>query len=142
MERTSSLFAYGTLMCPEIMAEVCGCRVAGRPATLRGYRRLAVRDEEYPGLVEEEGAELEGVLYRWLPQSVWPRLDRFEGEEYQRKVVEVEPFEGRPASAFVYVTSPLFRHRLSDEPWDFDHFMKEGRGRFLSDYPGLDDLGW
>ena len=57
-----NLFAYGTLMCEDIMQDVAGCRLSCVPAELRGYSRRRVRGEHYPALVEgrpAEGASLE-----------------------------------------------------------------------------------
>jgi len=54
------LFTYGALMLPDIMAKVAGCRPAAAPATLAGYRRTLVRDEDYPGIAEDERDEVAG----------------------------------------------------------------------------------
>jgi gamma-glutamylcyclotransferase (GGCT)/AIG2-like uncharacterized protein YtfP len=85
-----NLFAYGTLMCDDIMIEVSGCRLSHMPGTLRGYSRRSVRGEHYPALVPREEGRVEGVVYRNVPDSAWDRLDRFEGEMYTRQLLQIQ----------------------------------------------------
>lgn len=61
------LFAYGTLMCDDIIAEISGSLLSHVSATLRGYRRMCVKGEHYPALVPEAGGSVEGVLYLNVP---------------------------------------------------------------------------
>lgn len=49
------LFAYGTLMCDDIMQAVAACRPARMPGTLRGFSRRRVKGEVYPGLLQNQG---------------------------------------------------------------------------------------
>lgn len=42
MMTEDSSFAYGTLMCEDIMREVSGIRPSHVPGTLKGYRRRSV----------------------------------------------------------------------------------------------------
>ncbi len=131
-------FAYGSLMCPDILARVIGRAVPGEAARLDGYRRLAVAGEEYPGLVEAAGHSVTGVLYRDLDAAAWRRLDEFEGEEYERVRVDLL-LAGRDASsAWVYLFRPEYRHRLIDRDWDFEAFRREGKARFSTRYVGFD----
>ena len=45
------LFAYGTLMCEDIMQEVSGCLPEHRRGFLKGYVRRRVKGQAYPGLL-------------------------------------------------------------------------------------------
>ena len=45
-----NLFAYGTLMVPEVLRAVTGREFTWREAVLRGYVRLTVRGQSYPGV--------------------------------------------------------------------------------------------
>jgi len=50
-----NLFAYGTLMAADIMAEVTGLSgLDAEPAVLPDYHRLAVRGEDYPAMPRRE----------------------------------------------------------------------------------------
>ncbi len=94
-----NLFAYGTLMCTEIMQQVAGCLPAQLPATLAGYRRCRLRGEEYPAIVGQQVAVVQGVVYLEVPQEAWRRLDRFEGEMYDRRPVLVDGAGGKSLAA-------------------------------------------
>jgi len=130
------LFAYGTLMCEDIMHEVAGCSVRSVSAVLDGYCRLRVRDETYPGLIRRAGAAVEGVLYRDIPKSAWKRLDRFEGAMYVRQSLRVRTEDGALVPADTYVVRPRDRHRLVAADWDFDEFLAGGKDRFRAGYRG------
>jgi gamma-glutamylcyclotransferase (GGCT)/AIG2-like uncharacterized protein YtfP len=135
-----NLFAYGTLMCEDIMEEVSGCRLSYVPGTVRGYSRRSVRGEHYPALVLDEEGRVEGVVYRNLPNSAWDRLDRFEGEMYVRQPVQIELNDGATLPATTYVVRPEFLHRLEESEWDFANFLCNGKERFRRDYRGYQQL--
>ena len=126
-----NLFAYGTLMCNDIMAEVCGASLSHVPAILTGFRRLCVRGEPYPAVIPDADAAVEGALYVNMPRSAWPRLDRFEGAMYSREVVQVERGDGAIMPAEVYVIRPEFARYLADEEWDFDAFLRLHKSSYL-----------
>lgn len=109
--------------------------VAGRyrslPAVLGGYRRLAVRGEDYPVAVPARDACIRGVLYLNLSPEDLARLDRFEGEAYRRRAVQVIA-GGRRLPAEVYELRPEFRHLAAPTPWDPERFVAEGLRRFLA----------
>ena len=134
------LFAYGTLMCSEIMGEVAGTVPSHRPAMIRDYNRRSVRGECYPALVEEEGGRVTGVLYSGIPDSAWHRLDRFEGNMYVRRLVTVELNGGSTTDAFTYIFRPEFSKILSESTWDYTTFMQRGLQRFRRHYSGYRNL--
>jgi len=136
----SHLFAYGSLMCPDILARVAGLVVDGQPAELTGYRRRAVRGETYPGLIVAPGHVLGGVLYRALPEAAWARLDQFEGDDYQRIKVEIRSATG-PLPAWTYLYRPELHHQLEDHDWDFQAFLQTGKHRFEAGYLGFRQIG-
>ena len=130
------LFAYGTLMCDDIMHEASGFRLSGVPGTLAGYSRRAVKDEHYPAIVPDEKGRVEGVVYRNVVASAWDRLDRFEGEMYARQVVRIELIDGSDLFAATYVLEPEFRYRLESSGWDFAYFLRYGKVNFQRQYKG------
>ncbi|XCN72913.1 MAG: gamma-glutamylcyclotransferase family protein [Candidatus Electrothrix aestuarii] len=131
------LFAYGTLMCAELMQEISGCNPpTSVPATLQGYTRRAVKGLSYPGIFPDAGGLVQGCLYQDLPDSTWASLDRFEGEMYAREQVQVALEEGTLLDtllqAEVYVVRPEFLHHLDTMDWDFAAFL----ARYEA-YPGI-----
>lgn len=134
-------FTYGTLMCPDIMARMSGRSWPSTPARLTGYRRFAVRGEDYPGIrpVSLGPAHVDGVLYLDLDDAALARLDAFEGEQYLRCRVTVETtgpaYDPRQfMTAEAYVFRPSFGAMLSPQPWDLASFNMDGKARFLARY--------
>ena len=134
------LFAYGTLMCSDIMAEISGLNLSRVSAVLRGYRRICVKGEHYPALVPYPAGYVEGVLYLNVPDPVWPRLDRFEGKMYLRGIVQVESANGGTLSAETYVARTEFMDCLLDTEWDFEEFLRNHKENFRSSYKGYQAL--
>jgi gamma-glutamylcyclotransferase (GGCT)/AIG2-like uncharacterized protein YtfP len=130
------LFAYGTLMCDDIFAEVSGLQRSGIPAALCGYRRRSVVGAAYPGIIACAEDRVDGVIYRALPASAWRRLDRFEGEMYLRQGVRVQLAGGGAAMAETYVVRPAYRRRLTSVDWDFTEFLCRGKSQFRREYRG------
>ena len=133
----SDLFTYGSLMCEDIMTEVAGTRLNCEPATLPGYRRFLVKDEQYPGVVAQAGGFVPGIVYHGLVAESWQRLDRFEGEMYKRQPVRVWYNDGREAMVDCYLFRPEFAHRLSSTEWDFAAFLQGGKSLFQHQYCGF-----
>lgn len=107
------LFAYGTLMWPEVLQAVVGRRLYGIPAVLSGFERKRVKGELYPALVASQpGDVVEGILYLDLAEEEFRYLDRFEGEEYDRQTVRI----GK-AHAQVYVLADAWLHRADTRAW-------------------------
>jgi gamma-glutamylcyclotransferase (GGCT)/AIG2-like uncharacterized protein YtfP len=125
------LFAYGTLMCPDIFRTVAGISRRGEPAMISGFQRYAVRGESYPAIVPAPGCEVSGVVYGRISRFAWSRLDRFEGSMYQRLAVDVMRSQGVRLAAQVYVLQPALRHCLDDSDWDFQEFVKTARKVYL-----------
>ncbi|MFO7568309.1 MAG: gamma-glutamylcyclotransferase family protein [Smithellaceae bacterium] len=131
-----NLFAYGTLMCEDIMTEVSGCLLSCEPGIVKGYSRRAVKGEPYPALVYSEAGLVEGIVYRDLPMRAWERLDHFEGEMYARLSVQVELAGQLMLPAQTYVVQPEFRNRLEKYDWDFAKFLSHGKEIFQRHYKG------
>ena len=128
------LFAYGTLMCEDIMSEVAGCRLPNAPGKLRGYSRRTVKGELYPALVQDEAGLVSGLVFRDVPPSAWERLDRFEGEIYRRQSVQIELANSKLLQAATYVVRLEFLGHLDLSDWDFDSFLCSDKKRFLQEF--------
>jgi gamma-glutamylcyclotransferase (GGCT)/AIG2-like uncharacterized protein YtfP len=126
------LFAYGTLMRCAILADVVGRVLEGKPAVLEGYKRMRVKHELYPVLVAGAASDaVAGLLYEGLESTDWLKLDRFEGEEYQRITVLVDNSE-----AEVYLLAEGYEHIVSDEEWVLESFDRDEEARFRASYRG------
>jgi len=134
-------FAYGTLMCEDIMEEVTGCRHAAEPGVLKGFWRCTVKGEHYPGIIPREEREVPGIVYRDVSQKAWRRLDEFEGDLYERRKVQIMLPDGENLWAETYVIRPEFASRLEPVDWDFERFLKNGKSQFRRFYRGYGAIG-
>ena len=135
-----NLFAYGTLMCDDIMEEVSGCRLSYQAGTLRGYSCRAVRGEHYPAIFRNEKGEVDGIVYLDVPDGTWQRLDRFEGEMYARQTVQIQLPNGIMLSADTYVIQPVFLDVIEEVDWDFESFLRHGKESFQKHYKGYQSM--
>lgn len=129
-----NLFAYGTLMLPEIMRAVTGQTFAGQAARLPDYASLLLHRRSYPGLIPQSSAVAEGVLYSDLDREAWRLLDAFEDDCYRRERVIVLDANDQRHTAAVYVMKAEFYDQLSDKPWSADEFRQYGLEEFLLRY--------
>ncbi|OIQ03579.1 MAG: hypothetical protein AUK36_03130 [Zetaproteobacteria bacterium CG2_30_59_37] len=127
------LFAYGTLMCPEIMQKVAGMTLEGIPGLVKNHICLSVRGEAYPGMVKGQGGVVQGLLYTFS-SCLWPVFDAFEGEDYVRKPVTVWLQGGKRELVHAYLFRPACRRLLTRTPWDFGTFLKDHKQSFIVDY--------
>jgi gamma-glutamylcyclotransferase (GGCT)/AIG2-like uncharacterized protein YtfP len=133
----ANYFAYGTLMSLDIMLEVSNTIPSHAPGRLDNYLRRPVRGELYPGIIPYPDAVVEGMVYFNVPDSVWQKLDRFEGEMYTRETVNVALNDGTDIEAFVYVVKQQFADRLEPAEWSFMEFLQNGKAPFLKTYKGF-----
>jgi len=125
------LFAYGTLLFPEVLRVVTGRALDARPATLDRHRRHRVVGEIFPAVIEAgDDDRVVGALYDGLTGDDWRRLDRFEGDLYDRRVVVVR-CGGARVEAQTYVLGAAARHRLDARAWDPEAFALEHLAGFL-----------
>lgn len=126
------LFAYGTLMLPEVMEVVAGRRGGALPAVLRDHRRRLIRGAVYPALLPAAGESVAGVLWEGLDAGALGRLDRFEGPLYERALLRVTLASGEEREAFVYRLLPAHHTLASGEEWDEADFRARSLGAFLA----------
>ncbi len=140
MDKTHAVFTYGTLMTGSIMRAVTGHSFQSIVATLHGFARYSVREENYPGIIEERGASVAGILYTGVDDISLERLDRFEGDMYRRIAVEVLDSRGSRLTAFTYLVRESYHQILTKRPWDPETFRKSGINDFLKEYRGFHDM--
>ena len=135
-----NLFAFGTLMDPEIMAHVSGVECRFRRAVLSHYVRKTVRGEVYPAIARRHGFSVDGIVYFDLPSGAFERLDRFEGHLYVRTEVVAICDSGEHVNVQAYVIAPSFSDRLSDDDWSYENFQKNNKTEFKRRYRGYKEL--
>lgn len=118
-------------MWPEILEAVIGRRLSGRSAALSGYSRRCIKGVCYPGILPMENGEVPGVLYEGLTAVEFERLDRFEGEEYDRRTVCING-----GAAEVYVLGDSWRHLAEERAWEPEHLPPEQLSDFCEEYRG------
>lgn len=134
------LFAYGSLMHPEVFRAVVGGSNRSVTAWLEGFRRSRLRNRSYPGIRPDPEHGVDGRLYYDLDPADWTRLDHFEGALYRREEVWVRPSAGPAVGAGTYVLVERFTTEMTDEAWSFEHFVEEDLPRFRAEYFGFDRI--
>lgn len=125
------LFCYGTLQSPLVMKAVTGRSFSGQEATLNNWARYRVRRSEYPGIIQQEDSTVTGKIYWGLDEEAIAKLDAFEGDKYERVIVQVTMADGTTENAFAYAICSDCKDMLSNDPWDFDRFLQNGLERFV-----------
>jgi gamma-glutamylcyclotransferase (GGCT)/AIG2-like uncharacterized protein YtfP len=113
------------------MKAVTGQAHEGQEAILEQWARFRVRDSEYPGIIRQEESSVSGKLYWEVDEASMAKLDAFEGDKYERVVVDVVLGNGTRAEAYVYAIRDDCRKMLSNDPWDFDRFIQNGLEKFI-----------
>lgn len=117
------------------MFEPVWSRVAGRyerrDAVLQGYERKGVRNEVYPVAVPGAAeSQVRGIVYLAVSEEDLSRLDRFEGESYERRTEQVKV--GKTVlAAEVYVLKEEHYGVISPQEWDWEAFRTSGIRTFL-----------
>ncbi len=125
-------FVYGTLLFPEVAGHVAGITGDGEPATLFGYRRYEATTRErgnYPAIVKDDTASVDGLLHRDLSQEQLEALDRFEcikDHLYKKETATVFVGEEEVA-AFIYVADKGLDGELEEpmtKAWSSELFRR------------------
>ncbi len=124
-----NLFAYGTLMFPEVAVPLAGITQWGQPAVLHGFRRRKVQLRSrgnFPAIIRQEGATVTGILYRGLQQRQVDVLDWFEqvyNQSYTQETVVIQ-CDAESVEAIVYVCGQRLADRL-DGDWRPEQFQRK-----------------
>src|SRR5580704_5016787 len=99
------LFVYGTLRSGS--GNEWSRRLAANAEFLGKGRVAGVLFEigSYPGMTpaQSEGDTVVGEVFQLAdPEALWPALDEYEGNEYERRDVPVRMDDGRLVNAWVY----------------------------------------
>ena len=133
-----NIFTYGSLMFPEVWTRVTGLTRPGLPARLTGHAARRIQGAAYPALVPCPGALTEGILYEDVPPSAVALLDAFEGDFYERLLLEItQGSDGTAAWAGTYVASHPEAPGILPEPWNAAEFARDHLQTFLNHDPGF-----
>ncbi|MCB0358703.1 MAG: gamma-glutamylcyclotransferase [Bdellovibrionales bacterium] len=131
MDGGTTLFAYGTLMLPEVFREVTGEDLPGESARAVGYHRSLLSGKIYPGMLADPHSVTEGVLYHGVSADSMAWLERFEDKLYERSWITVQDSAGRSCAAFAYIVPEHAAQVLSAEPWDTAAFRVQHLASYL-----------
>ncbi|CAN8095429.1 unnamed protein product [Discula destructiva] len=105
------------------------------PAVLHDYCRHRVKYADYPGMVEDPGHSVFGMVVSGITKANLERLDFFEGSQYDRRVVRPklltkvgdEKGEGNVEGKQVVTESYIFvdQKELDLREWDFAEFKRD-----------------
>lgn len=132
------VFTYGTLQVEEVWR-----RVALRPfptvaGEAQGFTAHRIRGVDYPGMTPRDGVATQGTVYLDVDDHTLSRLDRFEGDEYERWTIPVQCADGLSRECQAYVIAPGSPTVLTSESWSIDSFLaSRGFERFLGRYAGF-----
>jgi gamma-glutamylcyclotransferase (GGCT)/AIG2-like uncharacterized protein YtfP len=135
MPANMNLFAYGSLIIPEVMRRLTGRDFRAEEAFLRGYTELLVKGSPYAALAPFPDSETDGIVYYDVDEAAVGHLDRFEGADFERVEVNVETETGEWVEAQAFVIRRGQRKRLSSEPWDETDFHDRHLPEFLRAHP-------
>lgn len=137
MQAMNNLFVYGSLMYEDVWTRVVNRHYKKQPAMLPGFRRLVVKGESYPGLVQSYSSAVEGFVYFDVTAQDIRRLDKFEGKYYIKRPVKVRTMDGREHKASVYIFARRYRRLLGTASWDPLRFGTTQLSNFISRYQGF-----
>lgn len=131
-----NLFVYGSLMEPRVFRLVAGLDPSSSPALLSDHARYRIAGQTYPALIPEPGKATSGRIVFDVPSHALRRLDRFEGNWYERVLVDVATDLGR-CQAEVYRFHPSQRFRILPREWTLEEFQRRHLHGFLRRYRGF-----
>ena len=110
------VFVYGSLLYPDIVTRLTGKTFEIREASLKNYQRRAVKEADYPAVVQNPGSNVAGKLLLNVDDRSLDVLRFFEGDEYKCAAVEVETKnEKYQACVFVWIGSA---EKLEETDWN------------------------
>jgi gamma-glutamylcyclotransferase (GGCT)/AIG2-like uncharacterized protein YtfP len=133
------VFAYGTLMFPEVWRVVVGREFVSVEGTVAGFAIYRVKDAVFPGIsAAGERERVRGVVYLDVDHASLARLDLFEDDFYVRQSLWVDCADGERRAADAYVVPAENQAALTDERWDRAKFVASGGlEQFVRRYQGF-----
>ena len=133
-----NIFTYGSLMFERVWSRVVVCVYERLNVTMCGYKRRKLKERTYPAVIPGTRSDsIDGVLYLKVQPEDLLRLDRFEGNYYQKEKAECRIPGGKITGAWVYVLKDRYSDLLEDAPWDPAWFAETEIRSFLKSYEGF-----
>jgi len=127
-----NLFAYGTLMFPEIWERVVGGEFRHVPATVHGFAVYRAAGQLFPVMMAaSENDAVAGIVIYDLTAADLATLDDYESDIYERIDVSAVLADGRVERAQAYLLPAPMRHLASRESWTADWFRREAMAAYL-----------
>lgn len=113
---------YGTLMSDYIYDSVLNNveSIDKCNGVLRHYKRVCIKNKIYPAIIKDDSSFVNGILKK-IPRNHLKLLDEFEGDEYQRELLEIK-VSGNTINAWVYVWKKSLDELILRD-WDFNNFL-------------------
>ncbi len=121
---SNHVFAYGTLMLPQVVEALTGILFTPKAAILNGYSRYVFKGKCYPGIIEDKTGCVEGVLYVNIDDRTLSIFDWFEDILYDRQLLTVQT-KSNTVEAFTYVVPIKHQKILDDLPWELETFIEK-----------------
>ena len=119
------IFTYGTLMFEAIWLRVTGIKCNSCRAQISGFQRKAVKGQVYPVLIPgSKNDKVDGIIYLGVNDDIIQKLDRFEGQAYKRRKVQVEINDGSKIPAQTYILKKTFFSIIENKTWDQQQFAE------------------
>lgn len=112
-----ALFAYGSLLFPEVLQALLGRVPESTPATVAGWRVAALPGRVYPALIAAE-AIAKGRLLTDLTGQEWRIIDAFEDHVYDLRRLTLT--DGRHGWTYVCTDES----DVSPDDWDISQFER------------------
>jgi gamma-glutamylcyclotransferase (GGCT)/AIG2-like uncharacterized protein YtfP len=110
------LFAYGTLLFPQVLRALIGRVPQSHAVCISGWRVAALKDRIYPGLVASSEGIAHGRLLVGLSADEWRLLDNFEDPKYELRQMTLS--SGHDGLAYVWVDDA----DTCSDAWDIESF--------------------
>lgn len=127
------LFLYGTLLDPDVRRIILPHlhrTLELQPAELRGFRRVAARDGDYPVLIPHPAARVRGHLAEGVDLPGLARAAYFEGALYQPALRTVRNAKNRSVQTWLFLPTDA-RRQGSRKAWDLRHWQRRRKRRLL-----------
>lgn len=124
------LFVYGTLLFPEIVFGLCRKNFVTQTAKLSGFKRVSVKECDYPAIIPDEVSAVDGKLLLDVDEESMRILTFFEGENYIQKEVFVSS-GSKTVKAQVFVWNGQLGS-LAESDWDKDKFVQKSRKYYVT----------
>jgi gamma-glutamylcyclotransferase (GGCT)/AIG2-like uncharacterized protein YtfP len=136
--RAPIIFVYGTLGSPQVVQILLGRALTSSlpAARLLGYTRYPVRNFVFPGTIptpDQPSSAVDGYLLEDLTPLERKLLDWFEGDEYDRRLVQVEREDTAtlvPAEVYIW-KQHLIGELEQGRDWSYELFLKDHMESYL-----------